>query len=70
MMIRYEKLYDNLRQVLNFCDLNHIPTSAFPPYKERTTDWKNLNKTDINKLQNIYGELKLYVDSLPDIKII
>ena len=70
MIVRYEKLYENLRQILDFCDLNHIPTSEFPPYKERNTDWRNLSKTNLDKLQNIYGELKLYADSLPDIKIL
>ena len=70
MMVRYEKLYDNLRQVLDFCDLKHVPTTAFPAFRKRTTDWKQLDKESIDKLKNIYGDLKTYVDSLPDIKII
>jgi hypothetical protein len=69
MFVRYENLYDNLNQVLNFCGVEqHI--KSFPPYKQRTTDWKNLDKETITKLETVYGELKTYVDSLPDIFIV
>jgi len=69
MFVRYEKLYDNLDTVLNFCNLNKQQIKKFPSYQPRQTQWNNYPQIDKEKIIKIYHKTQEIVDSLPDIKI-
>jgi hypothetical protein len=69
MFVRYEKLQENLKAVLDFCDLGKYE-NQFPKIVKRSTDWTSLPEITKNKLIKIYGNDQKIVDGLPDIKIL
>lgn len=69
MFVRYEKMHKNARRIMSFCGLNNQPTSIFPQYKKRKTDWNTCNEEQKIKLQEFYGEAYNFVNTLPDITV-
>jgi len=69
MFVRYEKMHDNAREIMNFCGLKSQSLSIFPKFKERKTDWKKCTKDQIDKLELFYSEAYDLTNKLPDIKI-
>lgn len=70
MAVKYEKMYEHIKEIMDFCGLEKTDINAFPKKIERKTDWNSLSKIDKQKLINIYGHMQEYVDTLPDIQII
>lgn len=68
MLVRYEKMYDNLKSILSFCG---IKDNDFPKFKERKTNWKTMCSSEQkDRLFKIYGEAYKFEKTFPDIKII
>lgn len=68
MFARYEKMYDNLDAILDFCGVR-AHAKKFPAFTERATDWASADGETREKIVRIYGKDNDFADKIPDIKI-
>lgn len=68
MLVRYEKLWENLGQVLSFLDIEPELWGRFPEQRQRQSTLDGLTEGQRSLLGDLYGELKEAVDRAPDIR--
>ena len=68
LIVKYEKIWDNIDLFLNFLEIDLNQKSKFPKKKNRKSDINNYKYK--NEIYEIYQETQNYIDSLNDITII
>jgi hypothetical protein len=65
-VIKYEKISEHQDALLDFMRVPKNLRKYFPKIRPRQSNFSCLSERQIEKLEMIYGELKKYIDSLPD----
>lgn len=70
LLVRYEKLWENLDKIFRFLEIPLEHIDRFPKKEKRKSSYINLPKLQQEKLNQIYGKLYEKIKKHPDIRII
>jgi hypothetical protein len=70
MLVKYEKIWDNLEKIFKFLDIPISEIGKFPKKIKRGSDWRKLPKITKLNLIKMYGKFAKRLKRFPDIKII
>jgi len=70
LILKYEKLWENLDTIYDFLDIPRSEIKAFPEKKERNSDFNSLSKDTQNSLKNIYGDFEQYINEFDDFTVV
>lgn len=66
MIIKYESLWHNLPELLEFINIPVSALNDFPKELPRKADWKELDGAQQTLMQKLYGPLSEFIQSLDD----
>lgn len=67
LFVRYETMWQHLREIFHFMGLPESALAKFPPRERRGSSWEHEPEEVRVKLANMYGRLREKIDAVPDI---
>lgn len=69
LFVRYETLFENLSQILDYAQLPASAIDDFPKKRTRESLEADISKKTNRQLQKMYGDFQNELEGLPDVEI-
>lgn len=70
LIVKFDSIWENLEELIDFAGLPKQVINKFPARKERSIKWKEVNIETKNDIEFLYGKLAMKIQSMPSFQII
>ena len=69
LFLKYEKIHENIEEILDFCEIERKSIKKFPKRKKRFSDSTKIDITVLENLKKLYGKIENDFENMPDTRI-